>query len=356
MRLRSGDQTVMVGLGSWRRGAASWNTICPRRCRSRSWTYRSWATQWARIRGRLQSEVGEVEYRNWLRQMTLAGVDGDEITLHLPTRFLSDWVRSHYGERLNALWHAENPAIRRVDIRVGGMAPPIGGIGREPRRGRRAAAAGAVPDRGAGGPGATRAELALDPRFTFDAFVVGKPNEFAYACARRVAERPSSHGFNPLFLYGGVGLGKTHLMHAIAWELVARNGANGGRPVSVAYMSAEKFMYRFIAAIRSQQTMQFKEQLRSRRRADDRRPAVPHRQGQHAGGILPHLQRAGGCRQADRGVGRQVAVRPVGARRPAAHQARLRHGRRPARHHVRAAHLHPGGQGGARRRGGAAPR
>ena len=109
-----------------------------------------------------------------------------------------------------------------------------------------------------------RPELQIDPRFTFDAFVVGKPNEFAYACARRVAEQPSSPGFNPLFLYGGVGLGKTHLMHAIAWEMVARNG-NGAcrKPVSVAYMSAEKFMYRFIAAIRSQSTMQFKEQLRS---------------------------------------------------------------------------------------------
>ena len=103
----------------------------------------------------------------------------------------------------------------------------------------------------------------IDPRFTFDAFVVGKPNEFAYACARRVAEQPSSPGFNPLFLYGGVGLGKTHLMHAIAWELVARGNTGVGRPVSVAYMSAEKFMYRFIAAIRSQSTMQFKEQLRS---------------------------------------------------------------------------------------------
>jgi len=98
----------------------------------------------------------------------------------------------------------------------------------------------------------------LDPRFTFDSFVVGKPNEFAYACARRVAEQPASTGFNPLFLYGGVGLGKTHLMHAIAWELTA-----GGRSASVAYMSAEKFMYRFIAAIRSQATMEFKEQLRS---------------------------------------------------------------------------------------------
>ncbi|RFP07411.1 chromosomal replication initiation protein DnaA, partial [Komagataeibacter xylinus] len=104
-----------------------------------------------------------------------------------------------------------------------------------------------------------RSDLAapLDPRFTFDTFVVGKPNEFAYACARRVAERPSSPGFNPLFLYGGVGLGKTHLMHAIGAELLRE-----GR-VSVAYMSAEKFMYRFIAAIRSQSTMEFKEQLRS---------------------------------------------------------------------------------------------
>ena len=105
----------------------------------------------------------------------------------------------------------------------------------------------------------SRGELAapLDNRFTFDAFVVGKPNEFAHACARRVAERPSSPGFNPLFLYGGVGLGKTHLMHAIGLELVR------GERVSVAYMSAEKFMYRFIAAIRSQSTMEFKEQLRS---------------------------------------------------------------------------------------------
>src|SRR6202020_1352806 len=83
--------------------------------------------------------------------------------------------------------------------------------------------------------------------------------QFAYACARRVAERPSSPGFNPLFLYGGVGLGKTHLMHAIAWELTDRFTA----PVSVAYMSAEKFMYRFIAAIRSQSTMEFKEHLRN---------------------------------------------------------------------------------------------
>jgi chromosomal replication initiator protein len=215
--------------------------------------------QWARIRGRLQGEVGELEYRNWLRQMTLAGIDGDEITVLLPTRFLCDWVRSRYGDRLNSLWHEENPAVRRVDIRVGGGVAPVSGLAES--LATIAEPPPVVPkleermDQ--------RPELTIDPRFTFDAFVVGKPNEFAYACARRVAEQPSSPGFNPLFLYGGVGLGKTHLMHAIAWELVARGNTGVGRPVSVTYMSAEKFMYRFIAAIRSQSTMQFKEQLRS---------------------------------------------------------------------------------------------
>ena len=215
--------------------------------------------QWARIRNRLQGEVGELEYRNWLRQMTLAGIDGDEITVLLPTRFLCDWVRSRYGDRLNSLWHGENPAFRRVDIRVCGGVAPMTGLAES--LATTVESPPVVPkleermDQ--------RPELTIDPRFTFEAFVVGKPNEFAYACSRRVAEQPSSAGFNPLFLYGGVGLGKTHLMHAIAWELVARGNTGVGRPVSVTYMSAEKFMYRFIAAIRSQSTMQFKEQLRS---------------------------------------------------------------------------------------------
>ncbi len=217
------------------------------------------AAQWARIRGRLQSEVGEVEYRTWLKQMTLAGVDGDEVTVHLPTRFLRDWVRGHYGDKLNALWQAENGSIRHVEIRVGTAAETAAPFGQslaqdQPSRLHR------VEDRGDTRPD-TRIDIAvpLDTRFSFDNFVVGKPNEFAYACARRVAEHPSSQGFNPLFLYGGVGLGKTHLMHAMGLELTRRDTA----PISVAYMSAEKFMYRFIAAIRSQSTMEFKEGLRS---------------------------------------------------------------------------------------------
>lgn len=232
------------------------------------------AVQWARVRGRLQNEVGDVEYRTWLRQMTLFGIEGDEITVRLPTRFLRDWVRSHYGDRLSALWAAENPAVRRVEIRVG-PGVQMGAIAESVTVPPRPAPS--QPAMSATTPATAepqpvqrpddRTDAALDARFTFDSFIVGKPNEFAYACARRVAEKPASQGFNPLFLYGGVGLGKTHLMHAIAWELTnplaGEPGAEERKPISVAYMSAEKFMYRFIAAIRSKSTMEFKEQLRS---------------------------------------------------------------------------------------------
>jgi chromosomal replication initiator protein len=223
------------------------------------------AAQWARVRGRLQSEVGEVEYRSWLRQMTLVGLDGDEVTVHLPSGFLRDYVRNHYGDRITALWQGENRQVRRVDIRVGSGARAGGSLDgvAHPEHPGPVASPPLFSEPADASPGAPRvAEPApLDNRFSFDSFVVGKPNEFAYACARRVAEKPASQGFNPLFLYGGVGLGKTHLMHAIAWEL--SDARRQGGPVSVAYMSAEKFMYRFIAAIRSQSTMEFKEQLRS---------------------------------------------------------------------------------------------
>ena len=86
------------------------------------------AESWARIRGRLREEVGEVEYRTWLRQMTLAAIDGEEVIVTLPTRFLRDWVRSHYGDRLQSLWQLENPRLKRLDLRVvqepAAKAPP----------------------------------------------------------------------------------------------------------------------------------------------------------------------------------------------------------------------------------------
>ncbi len=209
------------------------------------------AEQWARVRACLLAEVGEVEYRTWLKQVSFAGLAGDEAVVMLPTRFLRDWVNKEYGELIAEFWRQVNPAVKRVEFRAGApSARPAAPDLAEPAQ----PALAATPKR-------QEPVSALDQRFTFETFVVGKPNEFAYACARRVAEAPATPGFNPLFLYGGVGLGKTHLMHAIAWELAARPG--GGRAVSVAYMSAERFMYRFISALRSQSTLEFKNELRS---------------------------------------------------------------------------------------------
>lgn len=211
------------------------------------------AEQWARVCARLQAEVGDVEYRTWLKQVSFGELAGDEVVVMLPTRFLRDWVNKEYGSLITDFWQKENPAVKRVEFRTGTpavrpSAPDLAEVAAKP------SAAPAVP--------APKQEnmAALDQRFTFETFVVGKPNEFAYACARRVAEAPATAGFNPLFLYGGVGLGKTHLMHAIAWELSATPQA--GRQVSVAYMSAERFMYRFINALRSQSTLEFKNELR----------------------------------------------------------------------------------------------
>ena len=224
------------------------------------------ATIWAKIRGQLQAELGEAEYRNWLRPMTLAGIDGDEVVISLPTAFVRDWVRDRHGPRVTALWQTAAPDVRRVDFVVGDPARPAIEPMAEHFAARGVTQAATVSARAraeADDRGDAKQDIAaaLDPRFTFDGFVVGKPNEVAHACARRVAEQPACPGFNPLFLYGGVGLGKTHLMHAIAWDLTER-AERTGKPVSVAYLSAEKFMYRFIAAIRGHQTIQFKEQLR----------------------------------------------------------------------------------------------
>ncbi|WP_275296004.1 DnaA N-terminal domain-containing protein, partial [Pseudoroseomonas ludipueritiae] len=94
------------------------------------------AEAWARIRGRLREDVGEVEYRSWLRQMTLSAIEGEEVVILLPTRFLRDWVRTHYSDRLRLLWQAEHPGVRRIDIRVAAEARPAEPRGEEPAQPR----------------------------------------------------------------------------------------------------------------------------------------------------------------------------------------------------------------------------
>ena len=216
--------------------------------------------QWDRVRGRLRDEFGEAAFKSWLNPLSLAGVKNGQVRMGVPTRFLRDWVATHYGDSIRRLWAKENASINAIDIVVmpakSAMTAAAPKPALPPAEKRPAAALGQTI---AAEPSGAAEEIgaALDPRYTFDNFVVGKPNDFAYAAARRVADADNV-SFNPLFLYGGVGLGKTHLMHAVAWHIRERNPSR-----SVLYLSAEKFMYRFVRALRYQDTMAFKEQFRS---------------------------------------------------------------------------------------------
>jgi chromosomal replication initiator protein len=202
-------------------------------------------TIWQTIRAHLRAEYGVRTYDSWLKPLRLASVDGDTVTLASPSHFTADWIRNHFAERLRLLWTGQWPAIRHVRVIVDGLKT-------------RAETAATGDDAPAPAPVAVPAfGVALEPRYTFDSFVVGKANELAYNAARTVAEG-GPIDFNPLFLHGTTGLGKTHLMHAIGWELKkALPDAN------VVYMSAEKFMVEFVSAMRDKDTLSFKRKLRS---------------------------------------------------------------------------------------------
>ena len=215
---------------------------------------------WGRVLDHLKAEVGETAYRSWLQQLRVGRIDGGEAVVTAPTRFMRNWVTTHYADRLLALWRVEDPAVDRlsviVDARAASPAHPA-----QPAAADADAAAEPASPAEIGADNATMS-APLDPRFTFENFIVGKPNELAHAAARRVADACAGSTpavpFNPLFLYGGVGLGKTHLMHAIAWHV----RMNAPRR-KVIYLSAEKFMYQFIRALRFRSTMDFKDQFRS---------------------------------------------------------------------------------------------
>jgi chromosomal replication initiator protein len=211
--------------------------------------------QWSQVQGMLRAEFGEMAYRTWLAPLQLTGLEGERVLLAVPTRFLRDWIAAHYADRIRALWHMLNPTVSGVALIVETAtttAPPAP----PPALGAGPASGAAVPPFEAPPP-ENDIGAPVDPRCTFENFVVGPPNELAFAAARRVAELEAPP-FNPLFIYGGVGLGKTHLMHAVAWQIRRQNP---GR--KVVYLSAEKFMYQFIKALRFKDTMSFKELFRS---------------------------------------------------------------------------------------------
>ncbi|MEO3413269.1 chromosomal replication initiator protein DnaA [Roseovarius sp. CAU 1744] len=203
--------------------------------------------QWGELKKELLKSVGSSSYKNWIEPLELNGVADGVAVFNVPTSFLGNYVLRNFGDLILYQMTARAPEVKRLQFEVAANkdTKPAAAASHSVTKPAPSAADGLLP------------AAPLDDRFTFDTFVVGKPNELAHAAAKRVAEG-GPVTFNPLFLYGGVGLGKTHLMHAIAWELQSR------RPdLNVVYLSAEQFMYRFVQALRDRKMMDFKQMFRS---------------------------------------------------------------------------------------------
>ncbi len=215
---------------------------------------------WGRVQDELLRTLGQNNYRNWIEPLEFSGLKNGVATFHVPTSFMGTWVARNFGDQILRILAEAGAEVSRVEFTVPKFRSATARAHRSAGSTEKGGKEENVPSATQPGNGSTEDDLpgaSLDPRFTFDSFVVGKPNELAHAAARRVAEG-GPVTFNPLFLYGGVGLGKTHLMHAIAWELQKKSPE-----LRVVYLSAEQFMYRFVQALRDRQMMDFKQLFRS---------------------------------------------------------------------------------------------
>lgn len=222
--------------------------------------------RWQRVKDRLRSEVGDDIFLSWFARMELERMEQGTAYLSVPTRFLKSWIQSHYTDRVLACWKAENPDVQKIEVSVRSavirtappkVKPPESiDLGRDRRMDMGELRATFAPvssghDALGGSP--------LDLRLTFDSFVIGRSNTLAHAAAKQVAmaRRGDPVMFNPLYIHAGVGLGKTHLLQAITWA------GNNGSERKVLYLTAEKFMYGFVSALRTQTALAFKEALRA---------------------------------------------------------------------------------------------
>ena len=225
--------------------------------------------RWVRVKDRLRVEVGDDVYSSWFARMELEAIEEDTVKLSVPTRFLKSWVQSHYAEKVLACWQAEQPSILRIELTVRSAViktlPPKSKPAEAPaapREVREHRSNGGEPRMLAAPISAVHEALGgspLDPRLTFETFVVGRSNTLAHAAAKQVAQgrRGDAVMFNPLYIHAGVGLGKTHLLQSVAWA------GNLTAERKVLYLTAEKFMYGFVAALRTQNAIAFKEALRT---------------------------------------------------------------------------------------------
>ena len=211
---------------------------------------------WGRVRVELRKAVGENNFSAWIDPIVFDCLEDRTARFHVPTNFFGSWVSQNFRDVILRHLNSAGVGVDRVEfsvcpadaVRADNANAAPGPATRPSLRAQSLGLKTGTDDL----PGAT-----LNPGYTFENFIVGKPNELAHAAARRVAEGRDVT-FNPLFLYGGVGLGKTHLMHAIAWDLRTRFPE-----ARILYLSAEQFMYRFVRALREQDTMTFKQIFRS---------------------------------------------------------------------------------------------
>jgi chromosomal replication initiator protein len=229
--------------------------------------------QWGQICEQLKVEIGETAFDSWLKPLTIGAFNEGTMNICVPTRFMRNWVITNYSDRIHKIWEKKNPAVKNINfiVQAGQENNEIKGLYNTTDHSLlKKIKTSPLPQNiyPAGNLATTVANtnegslndslsVPLNPQYTFDNFVVGKTNEFAYAAARKVAESRNV-SFNPLFLYSGVGLGKTHLMHAIAWHIKQQDPSR-----NIVYLSAEKFMYKFVRALRYKDTTAFKEQFRS---------------------------------------------------------------------------------------------
>ncbi len=215
---------------------------------------------WQRLSHKLKADLGEAKWKAWIKPLVVQAIEDGVLTLQAESSFLRNRVLTNYAEKLRLLAKIEFSEVKAIDVvlkdedrRWAASQKTSSVSSSSPEYPPRLSAAAEATYT----PASLGHVEGLDSRLTFDNFVVGAPNQLAFAIAKRVAESAEAT-YNPLFLYGGVGLGKTHLMHAIAWEISFRQPHR-----KVMYLSAEKFMYRFIRALRYRDMMSFKEQFRS---------------------------------------------------------------------------------------------
>ncbi len=196
---------------------------------------------WNEVAGRLKGALNETTYRTWFAEAGGADLSDDAFVLGVPNDFTREWIEGHFLGLIGAAVRDVTGQERRVGLSVTERVPVDTPMPVE------------APKRSAGGP----ADSGMNPKYTFDLFVIGSSNRFAHAAALAVAEAPAQ-AYNPLFIYGGTGLGKTHLMQAIA-QYVAEHSSE----LSVRYVTSETFMNDFINSLRDKRIEGFKQRYRT---------------------------------------------------------------------------------------------